>query len=74
MQAQNETASGSVITVRGATGPAVRAAFADGELTVADGTTVLHRSGGGQAAFDGILQPVRTLGPEVVQRRMEHLL
>ena len=71
MQAQNETADGFVITIRGAPGPAVRAAFEDIELTVANDTTVLHRSSGDQAALYGkILQFCRC--PNEL-RRMEHL-
>ena len=37
-----------MITIRGAAGPAIRAAFEDVELTVANDTTVMHRSGGDQ--------------------------
>jgi hypothetical protein len=56
-----------VITIRDAAGPAVPAAFEDVELTVADGTTVLHRSGGDQAALWGFLQRGQDLGVEVVE-------
>jgi len=62
MQAQNETADGFVITIRGAAGPAVRAALEDMKHTGANDTTVLHRSSGDQAALYGILQRVQDLG------------
>ena len=53
------------ITIRGAAGPVVRAGLEDVELTVANDTMVVHRSGGGQAALYGILQ--RDLGLEVAE-------
>jgi hypothetical protein len=71
MQAQNETADGFVIIIRGAAGPAVRAAFEDMELTVANDTTVLHRSSGDQAALHGKILQFCHCPNEL--RRMEHL-
>ena len=55
------------ITIRGTAGPAVRAGFEDVELTVANDTMVVHRSGGGQAAQHGILQRVQDLGLEAAE-------
>jgi hypothetical protein len=45
----------------------VRAGFEDVELTVANDTMVVHRSGGGQAAQHGILQRVQDLGLEAAE-------
>ena len=55
----NEAAGVFVITVRDAAGPAVRAAFEDVELIVANDTMALHRSSGAQAPCTGILQRVQ---------------
>ncbi|MGO9501721.1 MAG: hypothetical protein ACLPUO_09120 [Streptosporangiaceae bacterium] len=55
------------ITIRGAAGPAVRAGLEDVELTVANDTMVVHRSGGDQAAPYGILRRVQDLGLEVAE-------
>ena len=56
-----------MITIRDAAGPAVPAAFEDVELTVADVTTVLDRSGGDQAALWGFFQQAQDLGLELVE-------
>ncbi len=45
----------------------MRAGFEDVELAVANDTTVVHRSGGDQAALYGILQRVHDLGLEVAE-------
>lgn len=55
------------ITIRGTAGPVVRAGLEDVELTVANDTMVVHRSGGGQAALYGVLQRIQDLGLEVAE-------
>lgn len=60
-----------VITIRGAAGPAVRAAFDDLAVTVIDDTTVLRSSECDQAALHGILQRIQTLGLEVIDFHKE---
>ncbi len=67
MKAQEGAAYGFVITIRGAAGPAVCAAFEDVELTVVDDTTVLHRSPGDQAVLHGLLQRIQDLGLEIIE-------
>jgi len=60
-----------VITVRGAAGPWVRAAFDDVELSVAGDTTVLRGAGTDQAALHGLLQRIQDLGLEIVDVHLE---
>jgi hypothetical protein len=60
-----------VITVRGAAGPWVRAAFDDAEVSVVDDTTVLRRAETDQAALHGLLQRIQDLGLEVIDVHLE---
>ena len=60
-----------VITVRGAAGPAVRAAFDDVEVSVVGDTTVLRRAGTDQAALHGLLHRIQDLGLEVLDVHLE---
>jgi hypothetical protein len=61
-----------VVTVRGSAGPAVRAAFEDLEVVVAEETTELRSPGNDQAALHGILRRVQDLGLEIVEVRQVH--
>ena len=56
-----------VITVRGAAGPAVRAAFDDVAVSVAGDTTVLRSAGADQAALHGLFHRIQDLGLDVVE-------
>ena len=60
-----------VITVRGAAGPAVRAAFDDVAVSVADDTTVLRSAGADQAALHGLFHRIQDLGLDVVEVHLE---
>jgi len=60
-----------VITVRGAAGPWVRAAFDDAEVSVVGDTTVLRRAETDQAALHGLLQRIQDLGLEVIDVHLE---
>ena len=60
-----------LITVRGVAGPAVRAVFADLQVTTTGTTTVLAGVRPDQAALHGVLQRIQTLGLEVVNVRRE---
>ena len=60
-----------VITVRGAAGPSVRAAFDDVEVSAAGDTTVLRRAGADQAALHGLLHRIQDLGLKVVDVHLE---
>ena len=60
-----------VITVRGVTGPAVRAAFDDVAVSVAGDTTALRSAGADQAALHGLLRRIQDLGLDVVEVHLE---
>jgi hypothetical protein len=60
-----------VITIRGAAGPWVRAAFDDTEVSVAGDTTVLRRAEADQAALYGLLGRIQNLGLELLAVRRE---
>ena len=60
-----------VITVRGAAGPWVRAAFDDVTVSVADDTTVLRPAGADQAALHGLLHRIEDLGLELLDVHLE---
>jgi hypothetical protein len=60
-----------VITVRGAAGPSVRAAFDDVQTIVAGDTTMLRRAGTDQAALHGLLRRIEDLGLEVIDVHRE---
>jgi hypothetical protein len=60
-----------VITVRGAAGPSVRAAFDDVQVSVVDDTTVMRRAGTDQAALHGLLHRIQNLGLEVIEFHLE---
>ena len=57
------------ITLRGAAGPTVRAAFADFDLEVRGDQTVLRGEIPDQAALHGVLDRIRALGIEIVEVR-----
>jgi hypothetical protein len=65
------TGGAYVITVRGAAGPWVRAAFDDVQVSVVGDTTVLRRAGTDQAALHGLLRRIQDLGLEVVEVHLE---
>ena len=58
---------GYVIMVKGALGPAVRAAFAGTEVTVVGDATELRDPEADQAALFGLLQRIQDLGLEVLE-------
>jgi hypothetical protein len=60
-----------VITVRGAAGPAVRAAFHDVQLSVVADTTVMRGAGADQAALHGLLNRILDLGLQVIDVHLE---
>ena len=60
-----------VITVRGVAGPAVRAAFDDVAVSVADDTTVLRSAEADQAALHGLFHRIQDLGLDVVEVHLE---
>jgi hypothetical protein len=60
-----------VITVRGAAGPWVRAAFDDVAVSVVDDTTVLRGEGADQAALHGLLRRIQDLGLDVIDVHLE---
>jgi hypothetical protein len=60
-----------LITLRGAAGPSVRAAFGDVQVSVAGDTTVLRRAGTDQAALHGLLRRIEDLGLEVIDVHRE---
>jgi hypothetical protein len=60
-----------VITVRGAAGPSVRAAFDDVQVSIVDDTTVMRRAGTDQAALHGLLHRIQNLGLEVIEFHLE---
>ncbi|MGO8887270.1 MAG: hypothetical protein ACLQDY_21440 [Streptosporangiaceae bacterium] len=60
-----------VITVRGAAGPWVRAAFDDAEVSLVGDTTLLRRAETDQAALHGLLQRIQDLGLEVIDVHLE---
>lgn len=60
-----------VITVRGAAGPRVRAAFDDAEVSVVGDTTVLRRTETDQAALHGLLRRIQDLGLDVIDVHLE---
>ena len=60
-----------VITVRGVAGPAVRAAFADLQVTALDETTLLGGVLLDQAALPGVIQRIQNLGLDVIDVRRE---
>jgi hypothetical protein len=59
------------ITVRGVTGPSVRAALGDVQVSVVGDTTVLRRAGTDQAALHGLLNRIQDLGLEVIDVHLE---
>jgi len=67
----NLTGDTYVITVRGAAGPAVRAALDDVPLGVVGDTTVLRRAGADQAALHGLLNRIQDLGLEIIDLHLE---
>jgi hypothetical protein len=71
MKPEKVTDGTYVITVRGAAGPRVRAAFDDVEASVVGDTTVLRRTGTDQPALYGILQRIQDLGLELLDVHME---
>jgi len=71
MQPAKVTDDTYVITVRGAVGPAVRAAFVDVQVSVAGDTTMLRRAGTDQAALHGLLRRIEDLGLEVIDVHRE---
>jgi hypothetical protein len=71
MKPENVADGTYVITVRGAAGPLVQAAFDDVEVSVVGDTTVLRRAGTDQAALHGILQRTQDLGLELLDVRLE---
>jgi hypothetical protein len=60
-----------VITVRGVAGPAVRAAFADLQVTALDQTTILGGTLLDQAALPAVLQRIQNLGLDVIDVRRQ---
>ena len=60
-----------VITVRGVAGPAVRAAFADLQVTALDQTTILGGVLLDQAALPAVLQRIQNLGLDVIDVRRQ---
>jgi hypothetical protein len=60
-----------VITVRGAAGPWVRAAFDDTAVSVVGDSTVLRRAGADQAALHGLLHRIEDLGLEILDVHLE---
>jgi hypothetical protein len=58
---------GYVITVKGAVGPAVRAALDGTEVTVMGDATQLRDPEADQAALFGLLQRIQNLGLEVLE-------
>jgi len=68
---QEVTEGTYLITVRGAAGPWVRAAFEDTEVSVVGDTTVLRRTATDQAALYGLLRRIQELGLELLGVRRE---
>ena len=60
-----------VITVRGAAGRSVRAAFDDVAVSALGDTTVLRRAGTDQAALHGLLQKIQDLGLDILDVHLE---
>ena len=59
------------ITFAGEIGPATRAAFADLDVHIAEGTTVLSGELVDQAALHSILERVQALGLALIEVRVE---
>jgi hypothetical protein len=60
-----------VIVLNGVAGPAVRAAFADLELSALYDTTVVRGIQPDRAALHGVLDRIQDLGLEVIEVRRE---
>ena len=60
-----------VVTVKGVFGPAVRARFADVEVSALDEVTELREPDADQASLFGLLRRIEDLGLEVLEVRRD---